>query len=189
MSPLKTDLKLEGFPWKIFSYQEKKIVLATVSALQTFTIPAFCFSEEWELVLKVFYLLREGQFHISVWWLLSLGQVGTIPLNLMWPPIMKTIWENRWGEVLACFSVCSLFQSNRDTLGNLTARSMVELFPWNQNNHRKALYFEQLWMTSWLQGNAHPVVWIFLDLFRKSWCLKIHVLSPSLPWLGKPRGC
>lgn len=67
MSPLKTDLKLEGFPWKIFSYQEKKMVLATVSALQTFTIPAFCSSEEWELVLKVFYLLREGQFHISVW--------------------------------------------------------------------------------------------------------------------------
>lgn len=43
------------------------MVLATVSALQNFTIPAFCSNEEWELVLKVFYLLREGLFHISVW--------------------------------------------------------------------------------------------------------------------------
>lgn len=42
--------------------------------------------------------------------------------------------------------------------------------------------FWRLWMNFWLQGNALPVVWIFLDLFWKLWCLKIHVLSPSLPW-------
>lgn len=42
--------------------------------------------------------------------------------------------------------------------------------------------FWRLWMTFWLQGNALPVVWIFYDLFRKSWWLKTHVLSPSLPW-------
>lgn len=105
------------------------MVLATVSALQTFTIPAFCSNEEWKLVLKVFYLLREGLFHILVWWLLSLGQVQTIPLKLMWPPTMKLVRDNRWGEVLAWFSVCSLFQANRDVLGNLTECSMGKLFP------------------------------------------------------------
>lgn len=43
------------------------MVLATVSALQSFTILAFCPNEEWEFILKVFYLLREGLFHISFW--------------------------------------------------------------------------------------------------------------------------
>lgn len=44
------------------------MILTTISALQTSTIPAFCSNEEWELILKVvFFLLREGLFHILVW--------------------------------------------------------------------------------------------------------------------------
>lgn len=34
------------------------MVLATVSALQTFTIPAFCSNDEWELILEVFFFTQ-----------------------------------------------------------------------------------------------------------------------------------
>lgn len=159
------------------------MVLATVAALQTFTIPAFCSNEEWELVLKVFYLLREGLFHILVWWLLPLGQVRTIPLNLMWPPIVKTEWDNRWGEVLAWFSVRSLFQAHRDMLESDSMFHGV-VVPLKPGLSQEGSIFWRLWMTFWLQGNALPVVWIYFWFI-----LKIMVIEDPCSLSISAMGC
>lgn len=85
------DLKLKGFFVENIFLSEKTNGSGYCFCSANFYHSSLLFNEEWKLVLKVFYLLREGLFHILVWWLLSLGQVQTIPLKLMWPPTMKLV--------------------------------------------------------------------------------------------------
>lgn len=102
----------------------------------------------------------------------------------------KPLWEDRWGEVLALFSVYSLFQTNRDVLGNLTASSIVELFPETRIITQRLYILEAL--NDFLIARKCPSCGVNIFGF----ILKIivpedpHFLSISATgcWLGKPRG-